>query len=74
MSGDVLAQYSKKCLLKARQTFTCVDDSLKKLAIEDKTKPLGFQKVGPKNEQPRVTWLGHLIVSTCVTTFKKTSR
>jgi hypothetical protein len=63
MSGDVLTRYLKKCLLEVRQTFACVGNLLKKLAIGDKTKPLGSQRVGPKNGQPRVTWLGHFIVS-----------
>jgi hypothetical protein len=63
MSGDILARYLKKCLLEARQTLACVGDSLKKLAIEDKTKPLGSQRVGPKNGQLKVTWLGHITVS-----------
>jgi hypothetical protein len=29
---------------------------MKKPIIGDKIKPLGFQNVGPKNGQPRVTW------------------
>jgi len=39
-----------------------VNDSPKKLATKDKTKPLGFQRVGLKSEQLKVTGLGYLIV------------
>jgi hypothetical protein len=45
-----------------KQTPACVGDSPKKPLIKDKTKPLGFQRVGPKSKQLRVTWFGHLIV------------
>jgi hypothetical protein len=58
----MLAQYPKECLLETNQTPTRVGDSPKKLAIGDKTKPLGFQRVGPDSGQPSVTWLGHLIL------------
>ncbi len=37
-------------------------DPPKKLTTRDKTKPLGFQKVGRKNEQSKVTWLRHLVM------------
>jgi hypothetical protein len=33
-----------------------------KNAIKDKIKPLNFQKVEPKNRQPKVTWLKHLVM------------
>ncbi len=39
-----------------KQTFACLCDLPKKLATKDKIEPLGFQRVGPKNEQPKVTW------------------
>ncbi len=45
-----------------RQTLACVDDSLKKLVIGDKIKPLGVQRVGPKSGQLGVTMLVHFIV------------
>jgi hypothetical protein len=59
LSHDV----SKECLLELKQILACVGDLLKKPAIGDKIEPLGFQKVGLKNGRPRVTWLGHFIVS-----------
>ncbi len=62
MSENMLAQYSKKHLLKTKQTLVHVSDPPKKLATRDKTKPLGFQRVGPESEQPRVIWLEHLLV------------
>jgi hypothetical protein len=62
MNEDVLTQYPKECLLEVKQTLVHVGDSLKKPTTRDKTKPVGFQRVGPKNEQLGVTWLGHLIV------------
>jgi hypothetical protein len=34
----------------------------KKNAIKDKIKPLSFQKVEPKNGQPKVTWLKHPVM------------
>jgi len=64
MSGNVLVQYPNKRLLKGKQTPTRVSDPPKKLATRDKTKPLSFQKVGHENRQPRVTWLGHLVMPT----------
>jgi len=45
-----------------KQNPTRVGHSPKKLTTRDKTKPLGSQRVGPKNGQPKVTWLGHLVV------------
>jgi hypothetical protein len=45
-----------------KQTLTCVSDPPKKPTIGDKTKPLGSQKVGLENKQPRVTWLGYLVM------------
>jgi len=62
MSGNMLAQYLKERLLKTKQILVHVSNLLKKLAIGDKTKPLGSQSVGPKSEQLRVIWLGHLLV------------
>jgi hypothetical protein len=62
MSGNVLAWYLKECLLEAKQIPIHVNDSPKKLATKDKTKPLGFQRVGLKSEQLKVTGLGYLIV------------
>jgi len=54
----------------------------KKLAIRDKIKPLGSQRVGLENKQPGVTCLGHFIVpfgmgklvSTCATASKRIGR
>jgi hypothetical protein len=62
MSENMLAQYLKEHLLKTKQNFVHVSDMPKKLATRDKTKPLGFQSVGPKSEQPKVIWLKHLLV------------
>jgi hypothetical protein len=45
-----------------KQTFAHVGDLLKKPTIRDKTKPLGFYKVGLESGQPRVTRLEHLIL------------
>jgi hypothetical protein len=53
----------KECLLGTRETFALVDDLVKKLTIGDKTKPLGFQKVGLNSKQPGVTRFGYFIVS-----------
>jgi hypothetical protein len=63
MNGDVLAQYLNECLLKAKQTLAHVSDSPRKPSTGDKIKPLGFQRVGLESGQPRVTWLGHFVVS-----------
>jgi hypothetical protein len=49
-------------LLETKQILTCVDDLPNKHAIRDKIKPLGSQKVGLENGQPRVTWLKHFVV------------
>jgi len=54
--------FFKEHLLEARQTFVHVDDSPKKLAIGDKTKPLGFQRVRLENRQPKVTWFEYFIM------------
>jgi hypothetical protein len=62
MNGDMLAQHLKECLLETKQTLVHVSDLPKKLENRDKTKPLGFQSVGPKSEQPKVIWRGHLLV------------
>jgi hypothetical protein len=61
MNKDLFAQYPKKCLLKVKQTLACVSDSPKKPSTRDKTKTLGFQRVGLESGQPRVTCLGHLV-------------
>jgi hypothetical protein len=63
MDRDVFAQYSKKRLLKVKKTFIWVSNSPRKLSTGDKTKLLSSQRVGLDNGQPRVTWLGHFIVS-----------
>ncbi len=51
MSRDVVALYLKECLLEAKQTLACVNNSPKKPIIGNKTKPLGSQSVKPKNEK-----------------------
>jgi hypothetical protein len=58
----MLAQYSKEHLLKTKQTLVHVSDMSNKLTTRDKTKPLGFQSVGPKSEQPKVIWLRYLLI------------
>jgi len=45
-----------------KQTHARVGNLPNKCATQDKIEPLGFQKVGPKSEQLRVTLLGHLIM------------
>ncbi len=45
-----------------KQTLICVGDPLKKLVTKDKTKPLGSQKVRPKNGQLEVKWFKHFVV------------
>jgi hypothetical protein len=62
MSGDMLAWYLKEHLLELKQTLVHVSNPPKKLTTMDKIKPLGFQRVGPKNEQPKVIWFRHLLV------------
>jgi hypothetical protein len=62
MSKNVLTQYPKECLLEAKQTPTCISNPLEKPTTKDKTKPVGFQKVGHENRQHGVTWLGHFVV------------
>jgi hypothetical protein len=62
MNKNVLVRYLKECLLEGHQTHVHVNDPPKKLAIGGKIEPLGFQRVGHENQQPRVTWLGHLVV------------
>jgi hypothetical protein len=47
---------------KSRQTSTHVGDSPKKPAIGDKTKPLGFQRVGLESGQLEVIWFEYFIV------------
>ncbi len=63
MSGDVFAQYSKEHLLKVKQTRICVSNLPRKPSTKDNIKPLGFQKVGLENGQPKATWLRHFIMS-----------
>jgi hypothetical protein len=41
------------------QILAHVDNPPKKLIIEDKIEPVGFQRVGHESKQPRVTWLLH---------------
>jgi len=43
-------------------THVHVSDPPKKHTTRDKTKPLGYQRVGLENEQPRVIRLGYLIM------------
>jgi len=62
MNKDVFAQYLKACLLEVKQTLIHVDNLPNKFVIRDKIEPLGFQRVGLKNRQLGVTWLGHLIM------------
>ncbi len=62
ISENVFAWHLKEHILESKQTSTYVSNLTKKLAIEDKTKPLGFQKVRLENEQPEVIWLKYLIV------------
>jgi hypothetical protein len=62
MNEYVFTRYPKECLLKAKQIPNRVGDPPKKHALEDKTKPLGSQKVGPKNGQLKITWLKHFVV------------
>jgi hypothetical protein len=52
----------KKRLLKVKQNFARVGNLPKKPAIGEKTKPLGFQKVGLGSGQPRVIGLGCFIM------------
>jgi hypothetical protein len=59
----MFARYPKECILKVKQTPTRVGDSLKKHVTMDKTKPIGFQKVGFDNGQFRVTWFKHVVMS-----------
>jgi len=63
MSGNMFTWYLKERLLRVSETFAHVDDSIKKLKIRDKTKPLSSQKVGPKNRQPGVTRFKYFIMS-----------
>ncbi len=44
------------CIRNEAYSYTCRRYA-KKPTIGDKIKLLGFQKVGPKNRQPKVTWL-----------------
>jgi phosphoribosylaminoimidazole-succinocarboxamide synthase len=46
MNKDMLAQYTKEYLSEVKQTLIRVNDSLKKLAIGFKIKPLDFKRVG----------------------------
>jgi hypothetical protein len=62
MSEDMLTRYLKEYLFKTKHTLVCVSNPPKKFTTRDKTKPLGFQRVEPESEQPRVIWLGHLLV------------
>jgi len=59
----VLTQYLKEHLLKGKQKISRVNDLPNKLATRDKTEPIGSQKVGHENGHLRVTWLGHLVMS-----------
>ncbi len=45
---------SEGMFIKRKQTLAHVGNLSKKLIIGSKTKPLNFQRVGPKNGQPRV--------------------
>jgi hypothetical protein len=61
MSRNVFAQYLRECLLETKQ-LAHVGNPPNKPITNDKTKPLGFQKVGHENRQHGVTWLGHHVV------------
>ncbi len=63
MNKDMFAWYLKEHVLEVRQTPTCVHDMPKKPSTRGKTKPLGSQKVGLENGQPRVTRFEYLVVS-----------
>jgi len=62
MNEDMLAWYLKERLLEAKQTLACVGNLPNKPTIGDKNKPLGSQKVGFENKQPRVKGLWHFVV------------
>jgi len=49
-------------MLEACQTFACVGNLPKKPTIGNKTKPIGFQKVGPKIGQLVVIGFESLIM------------
>jgi hypothetical protein len=63
MNKDMLTCYLKEHILEMKQTPACVGGLLKKLATKNKTKPLSFQKVGPKSGQLWVTWFKCFIMS-----------
>ncbi len=48
-------------MLKAKETFACVGNLPKKLITKERIEPLGSQRVGTKNKQPKVTWPMYLI-------------
>jgi len=50
MNIDMFVWYLKEHLLEVRQTLAHVSNLQKKLVIGNKTKPLSFQMVGPKNK------------------------
>ncbi len=52
----------KEHLLKVKQNFVHVNNLPKKLATEEKIKPLSFQKVGLESKQPGVIGLGYFIM------------
>ncbi len=58
----MFAQYPKEHILEKKQIPIHVSDLPKKPTIGDKIKPLGSQRVKPENVEPRVTWLGHLVM------------
>jgi hypothetical protein len=62
MSENVLMQYPNEHLLKWKQIFVHVSDSLKKLATGGKIEPLGSQRVGHESGHPGATWLKHLVM------------
>ncbi len=62
MSEDVLTWYLKECLLEMMQTFACVSDLPKKLAIGNKIEPLGFQKVKLESGQLGIIGFKHLVL------------
>jgi len=55
MSENMFTWYLKEHLQKA-STHAHISDPPKKHTTRDKTKPLGYQRVGLENEQPRVTY------------------
>jgi len=62
MNKNMFTSYLNKCLLIVKQIPAHVGNPSKKFVTRDKTKPLSFQRVGPKSEQLDVTKSMYLIV------------